>query len=927
MNAQEGIPSLPDILARGGDQIALTDADGRTARYSDLAQQLAQLSDQLAACGIRPGMRIATLLPDRAVSAAALLFLSSRVSVMPVNPALTLAEKIALIEEADVDGVLTLPEDRDEAREIAKETASQTLCLTPKPAESATGFTLSGRIEAADLVVHDAGLVLLTSGSTGLPKRVPVRMEAMMLSASNIARTLQLSDTDCALHALPMFHIGAVVDLFLAPLLAGGRIAIAPGREAAQMANTVHSRDVTWVQLVPTMLTHILETLSEKDIAALGENLRFVRAVSSDMAPALQEKAEAMLGCPIIQMYGMTETAGQITSNPLPPEPRKPGSVGPPAGAEVAILDRSGAPLPIGREGEICVRGATVMQGYENTDQAEHFYGSWLRTGDLGRLDEDGYLFLTGRMKEIINRGGEKISPQDIERAALHIPGVAEAVSYAVPHASLGEQVGLTVTGNVTPDTVKAVLAETLPEFKRPHAVRVINALPRLGSGKVDRRRVQAAHTPAKPSHIVEIQSPVAASVSAIWQEVLHGHSPAEDDDFFDAGGDSLMAVTFLSKLEKRLGHPVNANLLFQKPTFAGLCAALEDAEPDHLAHSDPLVQFAEKSIASWPGQPAFPGAVTKLFGPIEPGYPIFNCGQNVHHPHSYKRSIAKDRTLYIMRSLWSMKGRDLDKSRALAAHYASEIERIQPEGPITLHCYCEGGKIIEEIAQILHAKGREIACTIYVEYWPKREQHWPVLHVWSNASRYSAGWQWLNPANALPWLSPHGADFLQFRVDHHGIQKLKFQKKAAEFVLPYLNGERPIPRLPTTRTGPLPGPDREALYPCRLSISAPRLTRRAGEFDIILTIENRSAHDWGPTEESGFHVLLEAIHTKSKQRIGMVPLERPVNAGETLTVTHRIAARQTPFALRAMMRDDGVCEFREHGFGTAHRLIFPLLR
>ncbi|MEL7216207.1 MAG: AMP-binding protein, partial [Pseudomonadota bacterium] len=429
-------PPLSQLLADAPETFSLSELGGESWSATQCVAHLAEVVESAAALGLAQRHRIGLLAPDTALTPLVTLGLMERARVVPLNPALTPSELDTILKDAALDAVIVADGAPTGHRFTLPCLALRGVRLTgpalPPPPQD--------RADAAP------GLLLLTSGSTGAPKRVYLTFDQLLHSARTIAATLGLSPQDRTLHALPMFHIGAVVDLFLAPLVSGGAVVVSADRSAAGLARGVREGGATWMQTVPTMLAQCLTHWSAEEAATLGAGLRCVRSVSSDLAPAMQAAAEAHLGgTPVIQMYGLTETAGQVASNPLPPAARKPGSVGQVNGAEVTITDANGSPLPAGAEGEICVRGPTVTSGYEGVPREAHFFGAWLRTGDMGRLDADGFLTLTGRKKEMINRGGEKIAPVEVERAVLQIEGVAEAAAFALPHPSLGEQVGLAV--------------------------------------------------------------------------------------------------------------------------------------------------------------------------------------------------------------------------------------------------------------------------------------------------------------------------------------------------------------------------------------------------------------------------------------------------------------------------------------------------
>lgn len=277
----------------------------------------------------------------------------------------------------------------------------------------------------------DVALILHTSGTTSRPKMVPLTHANLTASASHVASTLQLTDADRVLNVMPLFHIHGLVAALLAPLSAGGSIVATPGYMATDFFNWASETSPTWYTAVPTIHQSILERLKSSPGLAVP-SLRFIRSSSASLPPAVMGGLEEAFGAPVIGAYGMTEAAHQMSCNPLPPAPRKPGTVGVAAGPEVAILTDGQVHQRPSEIGEVVVRGPNVTAGYL-TPVEEAFLDGWFRTGDLGQLDEDGYLSLTGRSKEMINRAGETIAPREIDEVLLDHEFVRQALAFGVP--------------------------------------------------------------------------------------------------------------------------------------------------------------------------------------------------------------------------------------------------------------------------------------------------------------------------------------------------------------------------------------------------------------------------------------------------------------------------------------------------------------
>ncbi|MBI3082169.1 MAG: AMP-binding protein, partial [Gemmatimonadetes bacterium] len=328
---------------------------------------------------------------------------------------------------------------------------------------------------------------------TSPPKLVPLSQRNVCASARNTQSTLRPTAEDRGLIIMPLFHIHGLMAALLAPLAAGGEVCCTPGFNALKFFSWLADLRPTWYTAVPTMHQAILTRASRNADVIKQSRLRFVRSSSSALPPTVIQQLETVFGAPVIESYGMTEAAHQMASNPLPPGVRKPGTVGTQAGPEVRVVNQRGEPVPGGASGEVVIRGKNVMTGYDSNPAANAaaFINGWFRTGDQGVLDRDGYLSITGRLKEIINRGGEKISPREVDEIILAHPAVHQCVTFAMPHAMLGEDVAAAVVlkegTQATDQDLRRFAAERLADFKVPRKILIVKEIPVGPTGKLQR--------------------------------------------------------------------------------------------------------------------------------------------------------------------------------------------------------------------------------------------------------------------------------------------------------------------------------------------------------------------------------------------------------------------------------------------------------
>ena len=471
--------------------------------YQGLIDVMKETIAQLNSIGIGRGDRVAIVLPNGPEMAVSFLAVAAGASAAPLNPAYRADEFDFYMADLGAKAVIVM--DDDDTAAIGAAEGHNIPVLKLKSQERAGAFQLDiSNAPKADAEKSgpsepdDEALVLHTSGTTSRPKVVPLSNMNVITSAKNIKATLMLDDTDRSLNIMPMFHIHGLIASLLSSMAAGAEVIFSPGFNALKIFQWFDEIKPSWYTAVPTMHQAIVSRAKRNADIVAGMKLRFVRSSSSSLPVPVMEDVEATFSCAVIEAYGMTEAAHQMASNPLPPAERKPGSVGQSAGPDIAILSAEGKDVSTGGEGEICIRGANVFDGYENNEaaNAEAFHGDWFRTGDQGYLDDDGYLRISGRLKEIINRGGEKISPREVDDVIQAHSDVAQVVTFALPHPKLGEDVAAVIVleesaaGKDHKDIeadIKAFAAAKLADFKVPRVINFIDEIPKGATGKLQR--------------------------------------------------------------------------------------------------------------------------------------------------------------------------------------------------------------------------------------------------------------------------------------------------------------------------------------------------------------------------------------------------------------------------------------------------------
>ena len=494
--------TITRLLEAGAENdTAIMAPGGLPLTYGALREQVRGTVSALNERGIRAVDRVAIVLDNGPEMATAFLGVAASATAAPLNPSYRADEFEFYLTDLKAKLLVIAAGRETPAAAVATRLGMPIAHLVARPENGAGSFefdfpttmTATDPTTPRPASADDIALVLHTSGTTSRPKIVPLAQRHVCASAENIRGTLSLTKDDVGLIVMPLFHIHGLMAALLAPLSAGGTVWCTPGFNALRFFAWFAEADPTWYTAVPTMHQALLLRASKNAAAIAGSRVRFVRSSSSAMPPRVLADLERVFRAPLIEAYGMTEASHQMASNPLPPAGRKPGTVGLPAGPEIRVVDERGNTVAAGDRGEIVIRGDNVMAAYENNPAANEsgFIDGWFRTGDVGTMDPEGYLSIVGRLKEIINRGGEKISPREVDEIIMEHPAVHQCVTFAVPHAMLGEDVAAAIVlkeGHTADDReLRQFAAVRLAEFKVPRKIVIVKEIPVGATGKLQR--------------------------------------------------------------------------------------------------------------------------------------------------------------------------------------------------------------------------------------------------------------------------------------------------------------------------------------------------------------------------------------------------------------------------------------------------------
>ena len=698
-------PEHPAVVASGFAPLS----------YRELQRLIDEVRAGLRSAGFDRTARIVIAMRNGPQAAVAIVAVACAAIGVPLDPRQSLSEIEACLTALRPDAVL-LVKGADSAARRVTERKGITIIEAIQSKEGILGLsiappkkgTVSAPDESGELDPDATAFILQTSGTTSVPKLIPRSHRNMLAAAAMFQTWFRLTAQDCCLSVSPVSHGQGLVVTVFTPLLTGGAVAFPANPSKFDYSEWFGTLKSTWYTGSPTLHRMILDQTKNKADAKIRHSLRFILSGGAPLPADIREGLEHTLGLPVLDHYGFSEAA-QLATNVPPPGPSKFGTCGIPWPDTIIIIGEDGRQLPPKEQGEVLARGPTVMPGYLNAPELNRtrFVNGWFKTGDIGSLDEDGFLTLHGRKDELINSGGDKISPAEIDDALMRHPAVADAAAFAVPHPRLGEVVAAAVVlrpgMTATPDELREYLQERVASFKVPRRIVLCDQLPRGQTDKVMRRRLaecleeMTAAENRTPRSIEDtaVDSNLVIQLTEIWERLLKIAPLSLDDDFFENGGDSLLAMEMLVELERLTGRTISSAILFEAATIGQL--AQKFSESDYLDQKPtPLIRLNANGS--------------------QPPLVFFVHAQPDYSEIMLARLLGSDRPLFLVVPHGLGDEPVPPTIEAIAADRLSLILDAQPEGPYRLFGYCFQGIVAFEVARLLVAAKKEVELVIMVD-------------------------------------------------------------------------------------------------------------------------------------------------------------------------------------------------------------------
>jgi acyl-CoA synthetase (AMP-forming)/AMP-acid ligase II/thioesterase domain-containing protein len=671
--------------------------------YGELVRHIDRTGAALSSAGLDRASRVALLLPSGPELALTGIAVACNAIAVPCNPSISEIQFDQLHARLNLDA-LVLPAWQELPSWIEVRLGELVVLRVAKAEGSLSEASImaagTGEVRA-EANSDDPALILQTSGTIGPPKLVPVSHRNLMAMAARMEHCFELSHLDRCACLLPLYYAQGIKSACIVPLLLGGSIAIPQFPVLDTLETWLTQLQPTWFPAGPTFLQAVLDRVDANAGCPPQHNLRFLISGSASLPEQVRAGIEGALGIPLLDAWGMTEV-GLLTGNSVRPDERRVGTVGYASPREVAIMAPGGRLCHVGEQGEVVVRGPAVLSAYIADDETNRtvFRGGWFHTGDLGSIDADGFLTISGRIKEIINRGGEKISPDLVERSLCLHPAVCEAAAFAIPHTRLGEDVAAAVVlqrgANPTAADLQKFLGASLPHQAIPRSVFFLSALPKGPTGKILRKELSASCRPPGDRRAALPENELQTRIAALWQRLLQRADIGVEDDFFEAGGDSLLAAQMLLEAERITRKLLRGRVLPVPATIHALERIIADALP--LGEDGLVTKLRD-------------GRSTRAF---------FYCHGDYMFGGSYAYKLADlvagDYAFYLLNNHDLSGRKDVPSIEELACGYLPAVLAAQPVGPIRIGGHCNGGLMAIELARQLSAIGRKIDRVVLIE-------------------------------------------------------------------------------------------------------------------------------------------------------------------------------------------------------------------
>ncbi|MBF0275410.1 MAG: AMP-binding protein [Nitrospinae bacterium] len=919
--------------------LAIIDEQGKEYDYKKLVELVEKYAASLRSHGLKTKDKVCIISHNRKTAACLSLSVTTITCCLPLDSNSTYSEFYEIFTRCGIDTVLS-DDKSNTAITVAKELGLTGLYFDSLSREinHLFGENKSRRNPSNKIQDNDA-ILFHTSGTTSKPKIVPLTHANIIASMNNIAQSLELTPQDCCLHMLPTYHVGGLIDLFLVPLSTGGSVVFAEEISGRSFYRTLKRNRVTWFQGVPAIISEIVSLSKEKENGLIAKNssLRFIRSVSSPLQENLSHTAQELFKAPVIEMYGMTETAGLITSNPLSNPNNKTGCVGKAFGPKVTIIDASGNSAPIGQKGEVAVSGPTVTRGYlEDESNNNLFIGEWLKTGDEGWLDQEAFLCLSGRIKEIINRGGEKISPREIEDIITENPNINDAAAFAFPHESLGEEVAVAVvkkrTSNIEEKEIIDYCKERMSYYKIPRLVFFCEELPRTVGGKLLRWKLKEMYSESiqekTEATYKKPEGETAELLAGMWEKALSVRKVGMDDNFFDLGGDSLKAFTFIHELEEKKGMEVHVASLFNFPTLSAFSQYVETLginKPPEKSVQDIILpeeirQVMTKYLLGWKGERHSNDSLIvgkNTLGSEQPIFWIINCYEEFEE---FSRCLGNNQPVYGMRSLIKIKKRTEDTIDLLARYYIKEMREIKPEGPYLLGGFCEGAKIAFSMAKLLKNKNIEVPLLCLQDVFIPKPYDGRIAYFVAPGCKYNPYYFYTQPEMGWSKLYSGKLSLYQYDFEHDYFYQKGYIENVVKDVQEEIKlaGEK---RVSPKQINPLSLQKlNKEDYAAEITADIPRFLSPGKTIKIVVKVKNLSKITWLPSKKSGIKLAnrwKKDAHIYRSGIDGCSEIVEEVLPGKSIEISHKITAPKKKYKMRIVdidLIDEGITWFQEKG-------------